>query len=49
MRRHSCSPPGPATDPAEWLNRVGEEADELGKLAGAKRPVVFWLEATSSL
>ena len=42
-------PPASATDPAEWLNRVGEEGDELGRLAGAERPVVFWLEVTSSL
>ena len=42
-------PPDPASDPAKWLNRVGQEADELCKLAGAGRPVVFWLEANSAL
>jgi hypothetical protein len=41
--------PDPATTQAEWLNRVGEGVDELGRLAGPRRPVVFWLEATSSL
>jgi hypothetical protein len=44
-------PPDSTTSPAEWLNRIGEGADELGlgRLAGELRPVVFWLEVTSSL
>ena len=42
-------PAGPATAGAEWLNRVGEEVAEMGRLAGPRRPVVFWLDVTSSL
>ena len=38
-----------AMDPAAWLNRVEEGVVELGRLAGAARPVVFWLEVTPSL
>ncbi|MGD1000245.1 MAG: hypothetical protein ABSA67_06045 [Candidatus Brocadiia bacterium] len=42
-------PADPAAAAADWLNRVGEGVDELGRLAGPGRPVVFWLEVTPSL
>ena len=42
-------PPGPAAAAADWLNRIGEGATELGRLAGPGRPVVFWLEVTPTL
>jgi hypothetical protein len=42
-------PLDPAAGSVEWLNRAEEGVDELSRLAGMRKPVVFWLEATSPL